>query len=223
MFDLVSRHPRRRAAAIARHARSIADLHRALQDVNALWWEAKNKASTATADPDFTAATDRAQAAYMAALSRTVYGVVAEFRAARQPPDLDTHQRMAPYAVLFLRWEADFPQEWRSACPWSPWGLKRDVLRQFAAMDVPGPQVDAMTRLTLRAVSRRQQCEDVGYVLVARALDGPALRAGIEEAACSPEPSVRLRAGYVRWATDNAQAPVTLAGWRAWCAASSEA
>lgn len=86
-----------------------------------------------------------------------------------------------------------------------------------ADMDVPEPQVDAVTRLTLAAVNRIQRCDDLGYVLLARRLDGPVLRAGIEAAARSPDPTVQRRAGYARWAMDDTEAPVTSTSWRAWC------
>lgn len=217
MFDLVSRYPRRREIALARHVRSKADLDLAIRAVNVLWWEAGKTWSPA--DPVQAVAMRRAQAAHAAAVSNTVHGVVGKFQEVRWAGDLDDYRRLSPYAVLFLRWEAQFPEQWRSVGPFSPWSLKRRVLRQFADMDVPGPQVAAVIGLTLAAVNRNQRCEDLGYVLVARSLDGPVLRAGIDAAASSPDLNVRLRAGYVRWALDNAQAPVTLASWRAWCAA----
>lgn len=216
MFDLVSRYPRRRDAAWARHVRSRADLDRALQAVNALWWQAGKTSNPA--DPVLAVSMRRARAAHASAVANTLHGVIGEFLAVRWAGDLDDYRRLAPYAVLFLEWEAQFPQQWRSAGPWSPWGLKKRVLRQFADMGVPEPQVDAVTRLALAAVNRGQQCEDLGYVLVARSLDGPVLRARIEAAVCSPDPTVQRRAGYMRWAMDDAQAPVTLASWRAWCA-----
>lgn len=217
MFDLVSRYPRRRETALARHVRSKADLALASQAMNSLWWEAGK--SWSPADPVLAAAMRRAQAVHAAAVSNTVHGVVGKFQEVRWAGDLGDYRRLSPYAVLFLQWEVHFPEQWRSAGPWSPWGLKKRVLRQFADMEVPGPQVDAVTRLTLAAVNRNQRCEDLGYVLVARSLDGPVLRAGIDAAASSPDLTVRRRAGYVRWALDNVQAPVTLASWRAWCAA----
>lgn len=160
----------------------------------------------------------RAQAAQTAAYAKTVHGAVGKFLDVRWAGDLDDYRRLAPYAVLFLEWEAQFPEQWRSAGPGSPWGGKKRLLRQFADMGVPQPQIDAVTRLTLAAINRDQRCEDLGYVLVARSLDSPALRAGIDAAACSRDSTVRMRATYVRWAMDHVGAPVTPASWRAWCA-----
>lgn len=214
MFDLVSRDPRRRDAALVCHARSRAELVRAQRAMNEVWWEAGK--SWSPADPILAVSMRAARAAHTAAVANTLHGVVGEFRAVRWAGDLDDYRRLAPYAVLFLQWEAHFPEQWRSAGPWSPWGLKKRVLRQFADMDVPQPQITAVTELTLGAVNRGQRCGDLGYVLVARSLDGPVLRDGIEAAACSPDPAVQRRAGYVRWAMDNADSPVTLASWRAW-------
>lgn len=158
----------------------------------------------------------RADTALSAAASNTVRGVVGKFCAVRWAGDLDDYRRLAPYAVLFLRWEADSPELWRTAGLGSPWPVKKRVLRQFADMDVLEPHVDALTQLTLGAINRSQRCNDLGYVLVARALDGPVLRAGIDAAVRTSEQTVRLRAGYVHWALENPQAPVTLASWRAW-------
>jgi hypothetical protein len=62
-------------------------------------------------------------AAHAAAVANTLHGMVGKFRAARWAGDLDDFRRLAPYAVLFLQWEAQFPEQWRSAGPWSPWGL----------------------------------------------------------------------------------------------------
>ena len=185
--------------------------------MNALWWEAEKTWSPA--DPGLAASMARASAAHAAAISNTVHGVVGKFHAVRRAGDLEDYRRLSPYAVLFLRWEADFPEQWRTAGPWSPWGLKKRVLRQFADMDVPELEAEEVAWLTLRAINRNQRCEDLGYVLVARSLDSPMLRAGIAAALHSPLPTVRLRASYVGWAMDNIQAPVTLASWRAWTAA----
>ncbi len=184
--------------------------------MNTVGWEAGK--SWSPTDPVAAVSMRAARAAHAAAVANTVHGVVGEFLAVRWAGDLDSYRRLAPYAVLFLEWEARFPELWRSAGPWSPWGLKKRVLRQFADMDVPQPQVIAATELTLGAVNRRHRCEDRGYALVARSLDGPVLRAGIDAAVRSPDPEVQRRAGYVRWAMDNAEAPVTLASWRDWCA-----
>lgn len=136
----------------------------------------------------------RAQAVHTVAVSNTIHGVVGKFQEVRWAGDLDDYRRLAPYAVLFLRWEAQFPEQRRSAGPWSHWVLKKRVLRQLADMGVPQSQADAVTRLTLAAVNRNQRCEDLGYVLAARSLDGPVLRAGVDAAASSPLPNVRVRA-----------------------------
>ncbi|WP_157815403.1 hypothetical protein [Kitasatospora sp. CB02891] len=215
MFDLVSRDPLRRDAAVARHTRSRAELDRALRAMNEAWWAAGQ--SWSPTDPVLAVSARAARAAHAAAVADTLHGVVGKFHAVRWAGDLDDYRRLAPYAVLFLQWEARHPEQWRSAGPWSPWGLKKRVLRQFADMDVPPPQVPAVTELTLRAVHRGQRCEDLGYVLLARSLDGPALRAGLDAAAHSPDPTVQRRSGYVRWALDHAESPVTAASWRGWC------
>jgi hypothetical protein len=151
------------------------------------------------------------------AAGQTLHGVAGRFCAARWSSDRDETET-APYAVLFLRWEADFPDEWRTASPWSPWGLKQGILRGFVKVGPVGHE-RALADLVMDAVGRRQRCEDGWYAAVARHLDGPELRSRLAEAEEAGDPVVRLRAGYVGRVLDDRSMKVTLASWKRWVAA----
>ncbi|WP_143465953.1 hypothetical protein [Kribbella sp. ALI-6-A] len=159
---------------------------------------------------------EQAQADQKDAIDQTLHGVAGEFCVACWYPDRDERET-APYAVLYLRCEADFPDEWRAASPWSPWGVKQQILRGFVKVGPVG-QERALTDLVVDAVGRPQRCEDGWYAALARHLDGPDLRSRLAEAEESDDPVVRLRAGYVYRVLDDRSMKVTLASWKRWVA-----
>ncbi|MFB6720031.1 hypothetical protein ACFCV3_07720 [Kribbella sp. NPDC056345] len=163
-----------------------------------------------------TAQYDQALAMQNNAIDRTLYSVAGEFIPARYR-ELDDAASV-PYAVLFLQWEVSFQQEWRSAAPWSPWGMKASILRSFINAGPLGWE-EALIDLVMAAVNREHWCEDRWYAALARRLDSPELRNLLGEAAASPDPLVRLRAGYVSAVLDDRGMAVTLASWRHWLAA----
>lgn len=209
-FDLVSADPALRSAALARHNELIKTWNESLARINRLWREKQVLRRAAEVR--------RAADAQQAAIGGTVYGAVADFERAARTGDPAAYRRLAPYAVLFLRWEAAYPVEWREAAPWSPWAVKKAVLRGFARRGPTDECEPDLVDLVLAAVGREQRCEDGWYAAVARAVDGPALRRKLRTAGRSADPVVRRRAGFVRWALDHPAAPVTLASWRAWLA-----
>ncbi|MDI1461394.1 hypothetical protein QEZ54_10475 [Catellatospora sp. KI3] len=128
-----------------------------------------------------------------------------------------TPAELAPFArhaVLYLRWETEFPDEWAEHA--KSWTAKRLILRALAAHG-PTPQTHGdLLALVDAAVRREHRCEDLGYVKVARTLHEPSVRWLIEAALGHPDPLTGLRAGYLAWALDHPAAPVTPASWRAW-------
>jgi hypothetical protein len=212
--DLVDPQPRRRERAVQRHAEYVGALNDALRWHNDIWRRAER--ASALSDPAVAAAMDQASAAYRDALAHTVQGLVGCFLSAWRPEHAEDRARLAPYGVLFLRWETEFPEQWRHAGPYSPWHAKKEVLRNFSRFGIPPPQRDQLTSLLIAAVHRAHRCEDRGYSTLARRLDGPVLRAALGLAAESTSPHARLRARYVQWVIDHEDEPVTLAGWRRW-------
>ncbi|MFD8544548.1 hypothetical protein [Streptomyces sp. NPDC059649] len=121
-----------------------------------------------------------------------------------------------PYALLFLEWEARYPQEWTQHA--KAWGTKQSLVRGMAL----APQEDAirakLTDLVELVVRRAYRCKDREYVRVARAVDGADLRGRLHRAVDSDSPWARCQAGYVLWLLDHPDMPNTPHVWRAWVA-----
>lgn len=121
-----------------------------------------------------------------------------------------------PFALLFLEWEARYPQEWTQHA--KAWGTKQHLIRKLAADD-PGEAVRArLVDLVDLVVRRAYRCKDREYVRVARAVDGDDLRDRLATALHSDNPWAQLHAGYVLWLLDRSETPNTRRVWRSWLA-----
>jgi len=218
LFDFIDPDPTRRRAARLRHDRYIAERREAARREDAVWWS-NGQSYDFSAAPALGAAFDRHIAAQRAARDNTLYGVLGRFaHASWRADESATFELCAPYAVLFLRWEAAYPVEWRDASPSSPWGTKQGILRSFVRAGVPPSNRTHLVELVTQAVSRDHRCEDRWYAAVARRLDGPELRAALDGCRTSADGVVRLRAEYVLTVLHDVEMPVTLASWRRWLA-----
>jgi hypothetical protein len=122
-----------------------------------------------------------------------------------------------PYAVLYLRWEATFPDEWTAFR--SGWGTKKGTLRDLAAAtkELPQPVLDELEDLVMMAVHRQYRCEDVGYARVARSIDSPRLRDRLAAAARSADATSRLHSAYLLWLIENPSVPQPkIRQWKTW-------
>jgi hypothetical protein len=216
VFDLIDPDPERRGPALARHHEAVGEWEKALGWVNDVWRRAGG--TFTPAEPGLAAEMDQALTAQRCALEGMLPGLVGRFLTAWRPDEAADYRRLAPFAVLFLRWEVRYPQEWREAGPWSPWGTKRAILRRFAKSGPPPECTAALVDLVIEAVERENRCEDRGYALLARRLDGPQLRDRLDRSMSSVDGLIRLRAGYLRALLCSPKAPVTVAGWRRWLA-----
>ncbi|MFD0306307.1 hypothetical protein [Streptomyces sp. NPDC127119] len=123
-----------------------------------------------------------------------------------------------PYALLFLEWEARYPDEWTLAA--KEWGTKEKLIRELA-VDSVGRDPVARTKLidlVEIVVRRAYRCKDREYVRVARVVDGPPLRVRLEAARRSENPWAQLHAGYVLWLLDRPDVPNSPIVWRTWLA-----
>ncbi|MDI3403798.1 hypothetical protein [Streptomyces cavernicola] len=125
-----------------------------------------------------------------------------------------------PYALLFLEWEARFPQEWTAHA--KDWGTKQRLIRRLAVPDHTDDVRAKLTQLVELAVLRAHRCKDREYVRVARAVDGPELRRKLADAALTDRPWARLHAGYVLHLLDRPELPNTRYVWRSWLASPGE-
>ncbi|MFI6647340.1 hypothetical protein ACIBI8_06855 [Streptomyces sp. NPDC050529] len=134
----------------------------------------------------------------------------------RPPGDIRAWQGL-PYALLFLEWEARYPQEWTRHA--KKWGTKQSLIRDVAVAG-HGEAVRAkLTDLVETVVQRAYRCKDREYVRVARAVDSEDLRRRLDAAARSGNPWARRHAGYVLWLLDHPEAPHTIHVWHNWIAA----
>lgn len=131
-------------------------------------------------------------------------------------PDPEEYARLAPFGLLFLRWEERFPEEWHSA-DWvfSLWAEKAMVLRAFRAGEPIPVTRSALEDLLIAAVRRTQRCEDRSYWSLARRLDTAELRGRLTEVATKSE-KARLRAGFVLWLMDHPGEATGSASWLRW-------
>ncbi|GHF70943.1 hypothetical protein GCM10018790_55980 [Kitasatospora xanthocidica] len=125
-----------------------------------------------------------------------------------------------PYALLFLEWEARYPQEWTRHA--KHWGTKQSLVRAVAVAG-HGERVRAkLTDLVELVVRRAYRCKDREYLRVARAVDGADLRGRLDTAARSDDPWARRHAGYVLWLLDRPEVPNSLHVWQTWLSAEAD-
>jgi hypothetical protein len=121
-----------------------------------------------------------------------------------------------PYALLFLEWEARYPQVWTAHA--KAWGTKQSLIRELAVGGHREWVKAKLTDLVEIAVNRAYRCKDRDYVRVARAVDGADLRARLASAARSDHPWARVHGGYVLWLLDRPAVPNTRRVWLRWLA-----
>ncbi|MEU5598945.1 hypothetical protein [Streptomyces sp. NPDC020298] len=125
-----------------------------------------------------------------------------------------------PFALLFLEWEARYPQEWTAHA--KAWGTKEFLIRDLAKIS-HDPDVRAKLIDILDVIVRRPyRCKDREYVRVARAVDGDELRTRLTRAHGSEQPWARRHAGYVLWLLDHPETPNTRHVWTTWLARERE-
>ncbi len=208
-FGLVADDPAERAAALVRLTAAqgkVRDAHGPFTEV----WQATETLSREERwrDPAFL----QARQLYVEALDH----VLPEALWNSPPENIRTWHGL-PYALLFLEWEARYPQEWTRHA--KKWRAKQSLIRGLAH---PGHNETVRAKLTdlVEIVVRRPyRCKDREYVRVARAVDSEDLRGRLDAAAQSDNPWARRHAGYVLWLLDRPETPNTVRVWRNWLAA----
>ncbi|MGW1783762.1 hypothetical protein ACWCQQ_32250 [Streptomyces sp. NPDC002143] len=117
-----------------------------------------------------------------------------------------------PFALLYLEWEARYPQEWTQHA--KAWGTKQHLIRQLATADHDDQVRTKLVDLVDLAVQRPYRCKDREYVRVARAVDGDELRGRLHRAHHSGNSWAQLHAGYVLWLLDHPEVPNTRHVWQ---------
>ncbi|GGT24244.1 hypothetical protein [Streptomyces chromofuscus] len=121
-----------------------------------------------------------------------------------------------PFALLFLEWEARFPQEWTQHA--KAWGTKQALIRRLAASEHGEALEGKLVDLVDLVVQRAYRCKDREYVRLARAVDGADVRGRLDRARHSDNPWAQLHARYVLRLLDHPEIPNTRHVWRTWLA-----
>ncbi|MFU8873427.1 hypothetical protein [Micromonospora sp. SL4-19] len=216
MFDLVATDQVVRRRALARHQALVAAASEALDRWNALWAVERTAAPT---QPHLVAEMDQASADRFWHRKRTIQGPIRAFLDSA-PDDGVTEALWAPFAVLYLRWEADYPTEWGApeSWMWSPWGTKEVLLRRFERGGLPEGARPQIAELILSALGRPYRCKDWMYARLVRHLD-PSFLDRVAVLASADDPLVRLRAQFVLHAAQSRERRITRASWQRWLSA----
>ncbi|WP_143046956.1 hypothetical protein [Amycolatopsis xylanica] len=115
------------------------------------------------------------------------------------------------YAVLYLRWEVTFPEEWRApnANMWSPWARKEGALRRLGREGVPARVKDSAVELLDAVLRRPYRRKDWNYAEVARRVD----YADRLDVLYREQP---LRAEFIQYVIANPQVHITRKTWTRW-------
>ncbi|MFG2109805.1 hypothetical protein [Micromonospora chersina] len=214
LFDLVAVDPVIRHRALARHQAILAAASDALHHSNALWAAHYRSRSSQTR---LGAALDQARADFRWHQEQTIYGPLHALRGA---PDGDEVARAlwAPFAVLYLRWEAECPDEWGApeSWMWSRWGTKEGVLRRLDRGGLPEDIQPQIAELILAALRRPYRCKDWAYACLVRHLDDPPFLHEVEMLASADDPAVQLRAQFVLHVAAHPEQRITRTSWRRW-------
>ncbi len=206
-YGLVAPDPAERAAALVRLDRARREAEDAVLRVHQAWlptpWlRFKTRDRRA------------AQRAYEAAAGRSLPEALWGKRAAAE---ISTWPGL-PFALLFLEWEARYPQEWTQHA--KEWGTKQSLIRELASADHDDRARTKLVELVDLVVQRPYRCKDREYVRVARAVDGEDLRARLHRSHRSENSWAQLHASYVLWLLDRPEVPNTRHVWRTWLAGS---
>ncbi|GHA06830.1 hypothetical protein GCM10010329_31770 [Streptomyces spiroverticillatus] len=208
-FGLIADDPAERAAALRRLDRARANVQDALARYNEVWRSTlPGGGQEKWQDPAFRQAYGRYVEAGRHALPDALWN--------RPAGPVGSWQGL-PYALLFLEWEARYPQEWTRHA--KAWGTKQGLIRGLAVAGHDETVRAKLTDLVEIVVRRAYRCKDREYVRVARAVDSEDLRGRLESAARSDDPWARRHAGYVLRLLDRPEVPNTVHVWRSWLAA----
>lgn len=206
-WGLISEFPSDRRRAHAHLALTQERRSEALSRSNEIWHQKEN--------PDRRIRYEE----YLEARRRTLPDALWENLSFRALPSWDG----LPYALLYLRWEARFPDEWFTRA--KSWVTKRWLVHNLArgVHLLPSDATRQLLDLVILVVRREYRCEDVSYARLARALDGQELRERLEAITHESYGLHTLRARYLSWLLDHHEAPHPKKHqWLTWLASTDE-
>jgi len=213
-FDLIAPDDAVRARALARHQALVEGSGAALRWTNRVWREAGTPLPT---QPHLAAEMDQARADQRWHHDQTLFGHLDRFLDADLEDEV-AHALYGPFVVLYLRWEACHPAEWRSPASdlWSPWSRKEVVLRRLGRFGVPEGMRPDVANLVITALHRQYRCKDWMYAQLVPHVADSGFRARVSALLHAPDPVIGLRARFVLDIADQPERRVTRATWRRW-------
>ena len=160
-----------------------------------------------------------ARAVHDATFDETIYAPISEYLESQYSRRFQSLERGEPYAVLFLTWEARFPDEWRRADKWWSRASTKDmILRTMGRRGVTEECRETVESLLLNAVSGPYRCKDWRYSAVARMIDGDAVRTGLDQIVSAADEDASLRAQFVLSRLENHDLSVNIRAYGNWLA-----
>jgi hypothetical protein len=208
VFDLVAPNADVRHRALTRHQALLTAASEALRWSNSVWARAGTPAPN---EPHLAAEMGRARADFHWHQQQTIFGPLDAYSNSESVARL----LYAPYLVLYLRWEADYPQEWRGSGLWSPWGTKEVLLRRLDREGVPEQVRQQIGDLIFAALERPYRCKDWMYARLVRHMD-VSFVSKVEALLEADDPLVRLRAQFILYVVQHPQRGIKPTSWHRW-------
>jgi hypothetical protein len=190
VYGLVSPDAEVRRRTLTRHKALLAEAADALRRGNWYWAEARRRGWSG-----LPAQALEAYAEMRAHQDATIFGMT----------------KIPEFAVVYLRWEVEFPDEWRdpAVTMWSPWSGKEGVLSRLGRDGVPDEFSEPVANLLDAVLRRPYRCKDWLYARVARQVD-------YRDRLDALRPEQPLRAEFVRYVLDHPDLHVTRKTWGRW-------
>lgn len=193
MHGLVSPDDAVRRRALARHSELVEKWHASMRLMNQHW----QQAGYSSHFPWQARRADRKRVRYE---NQSIFGLL----------------HVPEFTALYLRWEVDFPHEWREDAHnlWSPWSHKERVLWRFGREGVPAEIRSQVTDLVFAVLRREYRCKDWLYARVARRVADAEFLSRLEELRSSQP----LRTEFIRHLLSDQRIPITRNTWSRWLA-----
>lgn len=214
VFDLIASDDLVRHRALTRHRELVARSLNALHWSNRVWMQA---GTPAPEQPHLAAEMDQARADQRWHHGQTIFGYLDAFLDA-DPRDTAIRAMYWPFVVLYLRWEACYPDEWRSrySSPCSPWTFKEVVLGALGRHGVPEEMRPNAADLIITAIQRPYRCKDWMYALMVRHVADMEFHDRVTALTRADDPFARLRAQFVIDLVRYPERKITRKTWRRW-------
>jgi hypothetical protein len=125
---------------------------------------------------------------------------------------------LAPFTLLYLRWENGYPDEWGAPDVYSgsPWNYKEGSLRDLGWHGVADEFRGQTADLTLTAIGRPYRCKDWMYALLVRHVADTGFHKRVTPLADARDPLTRLRVRCIFYLIDHPDERVTRTTWHRW-------